>query len=41
MLVDMGLGDVRCLAGLERRVFAVLERQAKEGGGRATLELGG
>jgi len=33
--------DTRCLADLERRVLAIVERQAKEGEGQAKLDLVG
>ena len=41
MLVDMRSVDTRCLADLERRVLAIVERQAKEGEGQAKLDLVG
>ena len=41
MLVDMRSVDAGCLADLERRVLAIVERQAREGDGHARLELVG
>ena len=41
MLVDMRSVDMRCLADLEGSVLAIVERQAKEGEGQATLSLVG
>lgn len=41
MLVDMRSVDMRCLADLEGSVLAIVERQAKEGEGQATLDLVG
>jgi len=41
MLVDMRSLDRECLMDLERRVLAIVESQAKEGDGQATLELVG
>jgi acetylornithine deacetylase/succinyl-diaminopimelate desuccinylase-like protein len=41
MLVDMRSLDRQCLMDLERRVLAIVEQQAKEGDGQATLELVG
>ncbi len=41
MLVDMRSVDMRCLADLERTVLAIVERQAREGEGQATLDLVG
>jgi len=41
MLVDMRSVDMRCLTDLERKVLAIVERQAKDGHGQAKLELVG
>jgi acetylornithine deacetylase/succinyl-diaminopimelate desuccinylase-like protein len=41
MLLDMRSIDPRSLAELERRVLAILERQAKEGEGQVKLDLVG
>jgi acetylornithine deacetylase/succinyl-diaminopimelate desuccinylase-like protein len=41
MLVDMRSLDRQCLMDLERRVLAIVERQAADGSGRATLEMVG
>jgi acetylornithine deacetylase/succinyl-diaminopimelate desuccinylase-like protein len=41
MLLDMRSVDMRCLADLERSALAIIERQAKDGEGQATLELVG
>jgi acetylornithine deacetylase/succinyl-diaminopimelate desuccinylase-like protein len=41
MLVDMRSLDRQCLMDLERRVLAIVERQAKEGDGQAKPELVG
>jgi di/tripeptidase len=41
MLVDMRSLDRRCLMDLERRVLAIVERQAKEGDGQVNPELVG
>jgi acetylornithine deacetylase/succinyl-diaminopimelate desuccinylase-like protein len=41
MLVDMRSLDRQCLMDLERRVLAIVERQATDGSGRATLEMVG
>jgi di/tripeptidase len=41
MLVDMRSVDMRCLADLERKVLAILKRQAKDRDGQAKLELVG
>jgi len=41
MLVDMRSVDIRSLADLERRILGIIERTAKEGDGKATLDLVG
>lgn len=41
MLVDMRSVDTRCLADLERRVLAIVDQAAREGDGRAKLEMVG
>jgi di/tripeptidase len=41
MLLDMRSVDMRSLADLERSALAIVERQANEGEGQATLELVG
>jgi len=41
MLVDMRSTDPGCLADLEKRVLAIVERAAHEGGSQAKLELVG
>jgi di/tripeptidase len=41
MLLDMRSVDPKALAELERKVLAIIERAAKEGDGKATLELVG
>jgi len=41
MLVDMRSVDIRSLAELERRILGIIERTAKEGDGKATLDLVG
>jgi len=41
MLVDMRSVDMRCLADLERKVLAIVERQAREGEGQVKLDLVG
>jgi len=41
MLLDMRSIDRACLADLEKRILAILERQAKEGDGQVKLDLVG
>ena len=41
MLLDMRSVDMRCLSDLERKVLAIVERQAKDGDGQAKLERAG